>query len=147
MYSTELCEMPISQNALRILSIFFKNTTHLITMQWTYIFRLLKGQKDVTLYSFVNRNVLLFLITGACINCRVGTSGDNCQSCDSHVTGSECSLCEDGYWGFQSLGRCIGKWHIFAVKVLFCSRLLIQQNFNIWKVLLSNEGKLFPPAP
>ena len=47
----------------------------------------------------------------------MGTSGTDCGSCDSHVTGSGCDLCEDGYWGLHTLGQCIGK-SLQGVKVL-----------------------------
>lgn len=43
------------------------------------------------------------------MNCRVGTSGSDCASCDRHVTGSDCNQCDEGFWGIYTMGRCISK--------------------------------------
>ncbi|GFR92424.1 laminin subunit gamma-1 [Elysia marginata] len=43
-------------------------------------------------------------LSGVCLNCRNGTTGDQCDLCANHVTGPECDVCEDEYWGLAEDG-------------------------------------------
>ncbi|XP_059150956.1 laminin subunit alpha-3-like [Physella acuta] len=43
-------------------------------------------------------------LTGVCLNCRNGTTGDHCQLCAAHVLGPDCNQCEITYWGLQADG-------------------------------------------
>ncbi|XP_012939269.1 laminin subunit alpha-3 [Aplysia californica] len=43
-------------------------------------------------------------LSGICLNCRNGTTGDQCQDCAGNVIGPECDTCQDQFWGLDADG-------------------------------------------
>ncbi|GFN92862.1 LOW QUALITY PROTEIN: laminin subunit gamma-1 [Plakobranchus ocellatus] len=43
-------------------------------------------------------------ISGVCLNCRNGTTGNQCELCAGNVIGDECDTCQDEFWGLDTNG-------------------------------------------
>lgn len=40
--------------------------------------------------------------TGVCSNCRVGTTGQYCETCEPNVQEPDCLACKRGYYGYEN---------------------------------------------
>ena len=82
-------------------------------------------------------------LTGACQNCRPGTTGLHCESCAPHVVNdSQCETCEPGYWGLDQDG-CRGLCFSCSVYCTTCIYTVSQKKGPTCKlsVTLSNLNR------
>ena len=49
-----------------------------------------------------NRSGMCDQVTGICMNCRYGTTGDHCELCQPNIQGPDCLRCKDGYYGYEN---------------------------------------------